>query len=125
MAKNYIAYLSATLDGQPVQDMPNKVSHHQKMVIIYALNNSIYVANFVFNSFANRDKKTAYTNFLPLNPRSFKIFLVKDFPTRCIISFMSFDFFFLDVKNLLWEKADRKIWNLSRTFFFKWKREEN
>jgi hypothetical protein len=35
LARNYIAYLSATLDGQPVNDIPNKITHPQKMVIIF------------------------------------------------------------------------------------------
>ena len=43
LARNYIAYLSATLDGQPVKDMPNKMPHPQKMVIIFTL----YVINFM------------------------------------------------------------------------------
>ncbi|XP_070501935.1 transcription factor 21-like [Chironomus tepperi] len=35
LARNYIAYLSATLDGQPVNDMPNKMPHPQKMTWPY------------------------------------------------------------------------------------------
>ncbi|CAG9801612.1 unnamed protein product [Chironomus riparius] len=35
LARNYIAYLSATLDGQPVKDMPNKIPHPQKMTWPY------------------------------------------------------------------------------------------
>lgn len=44
LARNYIAYLSATLDGQPVKDMPNKIPHPQKMVIT----SPISVSHFFF-----------------------------------------------------------------------------
>lgn len=33
LARNYISYLSATLDGQPVNEITNKMPHPQKMVI--------------------------------------------------------------------------------------------
>jgi hypothetical protein len=32
LARNYIAYLSATLEGQPVNEITNKMPHPQKMV---------------------------------------------------------------------------------------------
>jgi Helix-loop-helix DNA-binding domain len=32
LARNYIAYLTATLDGQPVNEITNKMPHPQKMV---------------------------------------------------------------------------------------------
>lgn len=32
LARNYIAYLSATLDGQPANEITNKMPHPQKMV---------------------------------------------------------------------------------------------
>lgn len=32
LARNYIAYLSATLDGHPVNEITNKMPHPQKMV---------------------------------------------------------------------------------------------
>jgi hypothetical protein len=32
LARNYIAYLAATLDGQPVNETPNNIPHSQKMV---------------------------------------------------------------------------------------------
>lgn len=34
LARNYISYLSATLDGQPVDEITNKMPHPQKMVIM-------------------------------------------------------------------------------------------
>jgi musculin (activated B-cell factor-1) len=33
LARNYISYLAATLDGQPVNEISNKMPHPQKMVI--------------------------------------------------------------------------------------------
>lgn len=35
LAKNYIAYLMATLDGQPVEEITNKMPHPQKTVSIF------------------------------------------------------------------------------------------
>lgn len=36
LARNYIAYLSATLDGQPVNEITNKMPHPQKMVSLFS-----------------------------------------------------------------------------------------
>lgn len=32
LARNYIAYLTSTLDGEPVEEITNKMPHPQKMV---------------------------------------------------------------------------------------------
>lgn len=49
LARNYIAYLSATLDGQPVNDMPNKMPHPQKMVIFFLSCVLILSFDFTYN----------------------------------------------------------------------------
>lgn len=50
LARNYISYLTATLDGQPVNEITNKMPHPQKMVR--------FVRNFSHPLFEHRVNKS-------------------------------------------------------------------
>lgn len=66
LARNYIAYLTSTLDGEPVEEITNKMPHPQKMVsentlIIF---NSIYCLNRKTSRWIFSQKKISFSFFL-------------------------------------------------------------
>ncbi|CRK90295.1 CLUMA_CG004023, isoform A [Clunio marinus] len=75
LARNYIAYLTATLDGQPVNEITNKMPHQQKMTWPYIFQQVPDLNNSKSSLSSSKDstRKSDYTHLTCSNDNFHKI----------------------------------------------------
>lgn len=60
LARNYISYLTATLNGQPVNEITNKLPHPQKMVRLVGISLFGFSVNKKKREFRNLRREKNY-----------------------------------------------------------------